>query len=390
MLPNENTHHHHFYSEKDIKKDYKFWKTQLVPQFGEDSSSKLGPIKKEFIPEEINKEPYILPQKDMEWVLIDISKETELKRIYNFLYENYHEVTEYKEYYSIEFLRWQFSPIANATHKNILLSIQKNKKIIAFFSGLPMKLSVYGKELIVYNISFLCVHKDYRHKGLAEILFKEMFRRSYLENVFQNIFVSKLLIPKPFAECTYYYRGLNENEIIIGNKKRKIAEIKSETSYNFRLMEKKDIKSVCKILSDDQKKFKIYSIFSEEEIEHWFIPIKDVIYSYVKEDKDGNITDFTSFYVVNSLIENNKEKWCYIYFNVATSMSSLELFENSLILAKQNGIDCYICNSIDNYGDLSKKFHFYFEGDSYGSLKYYFNNYICPETDPKDLSVILI
>ena len=220
-----------------------------------------------------------------------------------------------------------------------------------------------------------------------------MFRRSYLENVFQNIFVSKLLIPKPFAECTYYYRGLNENEIIIGNKKRKIAEIKSETSYNFRLMEKKDIKSVCKILSDDQKKFKIYSIFSEEEIEHWFIPIKDVIYSYVKEDKDGNITDFTSFYIVNSLIENNKEKWCYIYFNVATSMSSLELFENSLILAKQIGIDYYISNSINNYEDLSKKFNFYSnieEEDSYGSLKYYFNNFLCPETAPKDLSVILI
>ena len=63
-----------------------------------------------------------------------------------------------------------------------------------------MKLSVYGMEIVAYNISFLCIDINYRHHKLAEIMFKEMFRRTYLENIFQNIFVSKRLIPKPFAE----------------------------------------------------------------------------------------------------------------------------------------------------------------------------------------------
>ena len=146
----------------------------------------------------------------MEWVLIDITKEGELEKIYNFLNEYYYEVEEYKENYSPEFLKWQLSPIKNNPHKNILLSIQINKKIIAFFSGLPLKLSVYGKEIITYNISFLCVDINYRHKKLAEYMFREMFRRTYLENVFQNIFVSRLLIPKPFAESTYYYTDVEE------------------------------------------------------------------------------------------------------------------------------------------------------------------------------------
>ena len=376
---------HHFYTEKDIKKEYKFWETQLVPKFNENNSDKLGPIKSEIKYEDISKEPIELPEKDMEWVLIDINKKGELEKIYNFLIKNYYEVQEYKEQYSLDFLKWQFSPIENNPHKNILLSIQKKGKIIGFFSGLPLKLSVYGKEILTYNISFLCIDSDYRHKKLAEYMFKEMFRRSYLEKVFQNIFVSKLLIPKPFAECTYYYANVKD--------KVKKYKLKKESSDKFRLMEKKDVKDVYNLISNSQKQFKIYSIFSEEEIEHWFIPIKNVIYSFVKEDENNNITDFTSFYVVNALIDNMKEKWCYIYFNIATSMSSEKLFENALVLAEQSGIDYYIGNSINNYENILKKYKFNSnieDEDSYGSLKYYFNNFLCPETDGKDISIILI
>ena len=375
---------HHFYSEKDIKKEYKFWDTQLVPKFNENSSITLGPIKSQFKEEEI-KDPIQLPEKEMQWVLIDTTKESELKKIDDFLIEYYYEVADYKEQYSLDFLRWQFSPIKNSLHKNIILSIQKKGQIIGFFSGLPLKLSIYGKEIVVYNISFLCINNNYRHQRLAEYMFKEMYRRSYLENVFQNIFVSKFLIPKPFSECLYYYANIKETIKKFIKKKKNFDK--------FRLMEKKDVKSVCNLISNNQNKFKIYSIFSEDEIEHWFIPIKDVIYSYVKEDKDGNITDFTSFYVVNTFIESRKEKWCYLYFNIATTISCYELFEYSLIFADQNDVDWYICNSINNYESLSKKYKFYDdikEEDSYGTLKYYFNNFICPETDAKDISVILI
>ena len=216
-------------------------------------------------------------------------------------------------------------------------------------------------------------------------MFKEIFRRSYLEKVFQNIFVSKLLIPKPFAECTYYYANVKD--------KVKKYKLKKKSSDKFRLMEKKDVKDVYNLISNSQKQFKIYSIFSEEEIEHWFIPIKNVIYSFVKEDENNNITDFTSFYVVNALIDNMNEKWCYIYFNIATSMSSEKLFENALVLAEQSGIDYYIGNSINNYENILKKYKFNSnieDEDSYGSLKYYFNNFLCPETDGKDISIILI
>ena len=326
----------------------------------------------------------------MEWVDIDITKEELLENVYQFLHENYLEPTEYKEHYNKEFLRWQFSPINNNKYKNILISIQKENKLVAFFAGLPMKLSVYDKEIIVYNISFLCIDKEYRNHQLAEIMFKEMFRRTYIENVYQNVFVTKRLIPRPFSESTYYYIIFDE---IFNDKDNNYNKIKNETSVKFRAMEKKDIKGVTQLLYENQKKYKIHSIFSEDEVEHWFIPIKNVIYSFVKEDKDGNITDFISFYKIDADVNNENENWSYIYFNVATSMSSKELMENAIILSKQSGMDCYICNTIMDYESACKELHFYSnieDDNSYGSLKYYFNNFVCPETGAKDISLILI
>lgn len=172
-----------------------------------------------------------------------------------------------------------------------------------------------------------------------------------------------------------------------------IYELKDETNVKFRPMEKKDIKSVTKLLYEGQKKYKIYSIFSEDEVEHWFMPIKNVIYSFVREDENENITDFTSFYKIDANIYNEDQNWCYIYFNFATSMTSKELLENSMILAKQNGFDNFICNTIMDYETTCRELYFHsnIEDDGgYGSLKYYFNNFVCPETEGKDVSLILI
>ena len=123
------------------------------------------------------------------------------------------------------------------------------------------------------------------------------------------------------------------------------------------------------------------------------MPIKNVIYSFVREDDNGNITDFASFYKIDAFIFNHEENWSYIYFNIATSISSIELMENAMILAKQNGLDNYIVNSIMDYEKSCKKLNFFSnieDDNSYGSLKYYFNNFVCPETLAKDMSMILI
>ena len=44
---------------------------------------------------------------------------------------------------------------------------------------------------------------------------------------------------------------------------------------------------------------------SEDEIRHYLVPRKDVIYTYVVESEDKKITDFFSFYSLPSSILKN-------------------------------------------------------------------------------------
>ena len=375
----------HYYTEDQIKKNYKFWDTQLVPKFHEKNPIELGPIKSHFDSSDIQPDPYILPE-GMEWKEIDISNSDHLDTLYNFLIQNYHEVSQYKEQYSKEFLQWQFTPIKNAKYRNILLSIQKDNEMIGFFSALPMRLHVYGNEIIAYNISFLCIAEKYRNKNLPDIYFREMFRRNRIEKIYQNVFISKRLIPKPFAESIYYY-------IYIDDKNFGKYEVSKDKLAQFRIMEKKDVNLVHKLISEDNKKYKIYTTFSEDEIEHWLIPRKNVIYSYVKENDCGDITDFISYYMDNSFIYGEYQKWGYLYLNIATTMSSKELMMITLNLAKKDNLNCITCGSIRDNEICCKELNFVYEyenKDSYGALKYYFINYICPETNANDISLILI
>ncbi len=53
------------------------------------------------------------------------------------------------------------------------------------------------------EINFLCVHKKLRSKRLAPVLIKEITRRANLAGIFQAIYTSGTLLPKPVSTCQY-------------------------------------------------------------------------------------------------------------------------------------------------------------------------------------------
>jgi glycylpeptide N-tetradecanoyltransferase len=67
---------------------------------------------------------------------------------------------------------------------------------------------------------------------------------------------------------------------------------------------------------------KLFNVWNEEEIKYWFLPRKDVIYSYVVENSEKIITDFVSFYCLpSSVLKHEKHKdlrAAYSYYNVST------------------------------------------------------------------------
>lgn len=129
---------------------------------------------------------------------------------------NYVEDTEgsFRFDYSIPFLRWALCPPKYKPKWHIGVRASKNKKLLAFISGIPVAMNVMGQELTSSEINFLCVHKKLRDKRLAPVLIKEVTRRINRADIWQAIYTAGSLIPKPFANTMYYHRNINYKKLI--------------------------------------------------------------------------------------------------------------------------------------------------------------------------------
>jgi glycylpeptide N-tetradecanoyltransferase len=91
---------------------YKFWQTQPVPKFGDDSKKGLieeGPIKKQTV-DEISKNPPKLPEAFM-WDIVDLTDPEQLKEVYELLNGHYVEddSAQFRFKYSPSILKWYVS-----------------------------------------------------------------------------------------------------------------------------------------------------------------------------------------------------------------------------------------------------------------------------------------
>ncbi|MCQ2820467.1 MAG: GNAT family N-acetyltransferase [archaeon] len=394
----------------EIKDNYKFWGEQPVPQFNKDIGVKFGPIKKDNKVEEERKEPYMLPP-GFFWKDIDVTDASDLDRLYEFLKNNYVEDDDgmFRFDYSRDFLRWHLT--APGYYKNWLVSIvreeekggKKKKRMVGFISGIPVEVSIHGTKSKMAEINFLCVNQSFRSHGIAPLLIKEVTRRIHCEDIWQAVYTSGTLLPKPFSTCTYYHRNLNVQKLLdirftyLGpnlnaSRAKGLYKLPKETSIpGLRPMEEKDVDAVQKLLEDYLNQFKVHGYYSKEEVKHWLVPKKEVVYSYVVENNDHQITDLISFYSLpSSVLQHEKHKKlfaCYAFFNVARSVPFKELMRNALILAKQNNFDVYNCLNIMENATIFKDLLF---GMGDGSLKYYFYNFVSPDTIPSDLALVLM
>ena len=115
--------------------------------------------------------------------------------------------------------------------------------------------------------------------------------------------------------------------------------------------------------------------FSEAEVRHFFIPIPNVIVTYVVGTPEA-ITDMFSFYSLPSHVMNNDKhnmlNACYSFYNFATTMPYTDLIQNALVVANDLKYDVYNCLDIMNNKTVFEKLNFVI-GD--GHLNYYFYNW---------------
>ena len=356
----------------------------------------------------MEKEPLTLPE-GYEWKDVDLSKQNELDKLYEFLKSNYVEDDDhmFRFDYSKDFLKWHLNP--PGFYPEWLISVvledkaKNKKKMIGFIAGLPIKVHIHGTDITLAEIDFLCVKKEFRSRRLAPVLIQEVSRRIHMRNMWWAVYTSGTLLPKPFCQATYYHRNLDVKKLVDikftylphnmnMTRAKKYYALPYETPVSgFRLMCEEDVEDVYILLNNLEKKYKVHGYYSKEEVAHWFLPRKNVIYSYVKTGDNNKVTDFISFYSLPSSVLQNKNykklMAAYSFFNINTSCSFKDLMQCALILAKNAGYDVYNCLDIMDNETVFKDLLF---GQGDGKLKYYFWNFICPETQPKDLSIVLM
>ncbi|KAK0664636.1 acyl-CoA N-acyltransferase [Cercophora samala] len=391
-------------NRKDMA-SYKFWSTQPVPQFDEEPKLiEEGPVRVQKV-EDIPTEPIELALPQFRWVTMDLTDEKQLEEVEKLLYGHYVEDDEamFRFKYSGSLLRW--SLLSPGWRKEWHVGIRTGDTLCAFISAIPTQMRVRDKVLQSSEVNFLCIHKKLRGKRLAPVLIKEITRRINLDGIWQAIYTGGIVLPRPVSTCRYYHRALNWMKLYeVGfspcptNSTPKLQDIRFRVPENtstrgLREMEARDLNAVQDLVEAYLKRFDLTPVWSKEEVSHWLLHNKEapgerVIWSYVVEGDDGKITDFFSFYCLESSVIRSKKhsaiRAAYLFYYASdVALKSPDdrpalkarlnaLMADMLILAKKAKFDVFNALSLmDNSLFLEQqKFH---PGD--GQLHYYLFNY---------------
>jgi len=405
-------------SSRTYKKDmgdHKFWNTQPVPKHDE-KIEEDGPIEENTPHDQIRKEPDPLP-KEFEWSTLDLNDEAQLKELYELLTSNYVEDDDamFRFDYSGPFLKWALQPPGWKALWHIGVRVSSTKRLVAFISGIPADIHIHKSSQHLVEINFLCVHKKLRSKRHAPVLIKEVTRRTHLQGIFQAVYTAGVILPKPVATARYFHRSLNPKKLVETNFSKLPANTPlSRMIKKFKLpgqtllpglrpMVEKDVGAVRGLLNRYMKKFRFVPVFrTDADIRHWLLPKEGVIWSYVVEDPTTKtITDFFSFYSLNSSVINNSIHKtlhaAYLFYYAIKSASDEDekahkarlqaLIKDALIIAKNNDFDVFNCLNLMENAMFIEDLKF---GPGDGHLNYYMYNWRCRAMGPEDVGVVML
>ena len=161
-------------------------------------------------------------------------------------------------------------------------------------------------------------------------------------------------------------------------------------------MKESDIQAVAVSLNAHLfANYKVHISFTEEEVRHFLLPEEGVVDSYPIMDRQGKVTDFTSFYMLPSSILNHpqydKLNAAYGFYSFTEDVSNTarysELIKDALIIAKKLKFDVFnLTESMQHKHCL--KDNLFKAGD--GNLAHYLYNYRINTVLPEEIGIILV
>ncbi|KAL8609407.1 Glycylpeptide N-tetradecanoyltransferase 2 [Nucella lapillus] len=387
--------------EEAKQRKFHFWETQPVPKFDEVIEGNEE-IEADKPAEAIRSEPLSLPA-GFCWDTLDIMDPLILKELYTLLNENYVEDDDnmFRFDYSPEFLRWALQPPGWMKVWHCGVRVVKSKKLVGFISAVPANVKIYDRSKKMVEINFLCVHKKLRSKRVAPVLIKEITRRVHQQGLFQAVYTSGVVLPKPVASCRYWHRSLNPRKLIevkFSHLSRNMTMQRTLKLYKlpdaprtpgFRKCTPADVPEAFRLVSNHMQKFDLAPIFSEEEFRHWFIPRENIVDSFVVES-NGTITDFVSFYTLPSTVMHHPShkllRAAYSFYNVSGATPWVDLMQDALTVARSMGFDVFNALDLMDNKEFLEKLKF---GVGDGFLQYYLYNWKCPSMETNRVGLVL-
>lgn len=328
-----------------------------------------------------------------------------MDELYTFLADNYVEDTEqmFRFHYSKILLEWALRPPGWKVEWHVGIRKSVTNELVGFIAAVPATISVQQLVEPMVCINFLCVHKSLRNLRLTPVLIREITRRTQSNGIQRAVYTAGTDL-KTFmiTSSQYWHRFLNPNKLITaGFMNSHINADQAEIVYSvpkvrslarLRPLHTKDVPPLTVLLNDDLRERVIHPIFTEEDVEHYFMPRLDVVESYVIEASDGHITDFMSFYRLDSKILGNTSydslKAAFMYHSVNTQTSFKKMLLDILIILKNKNYDVF--NMLDVSADPSYLDDLNFRPGS-GQLRYYMHNSSMPlSLEPSEVGVILV
>jgi len=391
---------------KDIEKEHKFWNTQPVLQLKEEvGQQENSAIDTKTTLADIRQEPLNMPG-GFEWKTIDIMDPVEAQEVYVLLRDNYVEDDDctFRFDYSIPFLQWALTPPGYLKEWHIGVRSSKTGALMGMITSIPVHTRVYDKSMKMAEINFLCVHKKLRSKRLAPVLIKEVTRRVNVTDIWQAVYTAGVVLPRPVGRCRYWHRSLNPKKLIearfssLPPKTTMQSHLKNlklpakPANTHLRLFAPEDVPAVHKLLNDHlDATASLAQVWSLEEVAHVLLPREGVINSYVVQADGGEITDFCSFYhLPSSIIGNDKHtklNAVYSYYNVAKTMSMVDLMRDLLILAREEGADVFNALDLMQNAQTFEELKF---GSGDGFLQFYLYNWKCAAMPANQVGIVLL
>lgn len=298
-----------------------------------------------------------------------------LDEIFNLLNNHYIEDDQHivRLIYSRDFIYWYIKNITSG----LILGLLYKKNLVGIITSMLTEIMVNDEKIKIAYIDFLCVQTNIRGIGLGTCLYEEINLRLRNMGIMRIYFTSQItgkfsqicsdsnsLIPKNMEEirsfCTTHdyiipinYPKLKQIGFLDECEKPNYYLICLGISNDnpLHLMAPTDIDDVVSKLNKFMNKYIVRPYFTKENARYFLFPKKNIVYSFVKKNSDGKITDFISVYknylycIEKNIIINVAHLAYYFY----ETLNLTELVSYLLEKLSRHKIDqLYFRNMADN------------------------------------------